>query len=293
MLVRANPQVNMTLLGNRIQPLNSELSAARSHLHTVRRRLASAFDTSKVVLIGSHARGSAIRWHSDLDVMVVLRRNEAKWGGSVMESATVLRKVKDDLQDRYVATEVRRDQQAVVLSFASGQQSLDVVPALFTRFERLQPIYVIPDGRGQWLETSPEAHNRLIRAAIVRSGGKLRKVSQLLRWWKFSRTRPVPIQSCHVDLLLADTGTCVGVKSYPECLYEAFKLLAERECRPLRNPLGIGGVVAAAQTDWQREETNQAIRLAVAHSRAALVAAASGHLDEANRQWGIVFNGQY
>src|SRR2546429_5981282 len=29
----------------------------------------------------------------------------------------------------------------------------------------------------------------------VRSAGKLRGVCQLLRWWKFSRTQPIPLQT--------------------------------------------------------------------------------------------------
>lgn len=293
MQARANPQFNMATLANRIQPQPGELKAARRHLLTVRKRLATSFDISKIVPIGSHARETAIRWYSDLDTMVVLRRNEAKWGGDLVLSSTVLQKVRNDLQDRYIHTEVRRDQQAVVLDFADGEQSLDVVPALFLRLDKLRPVYIIPDGNGEWLEASPETHNRYFAAALERSGGKLRKLIQLLKWWKYSREQPIPIQSFHLDLLFASSGLCVGVKPYTHCLYEAFKLLAERECRGFRDPLGISGVVYAAQTDAQGELINKAVHLALVHSRAAIVAESAKDYSEANRQWSIVFNGEY
>lgn len=293
MNARVNPQVNIAVLARRIQPQGGELSAARRHLLTVRRRLAASFFISKIVPIGSHTRGTAIRWYSDLDVMAVVRRNEAKWGGDFVASSTLLQRVRNDLQDRYVHTNVRGDQQAVVLGFAAGQQSLDVVPAIFARFDKQRPVYAIPDGNGEWLETSPEAHSRFFALADQRSGGKLRKLIQLLKWWKFSRAQPIPIRPFHLDLLLADSDICVGVKPYTYCLYEAFKLLVSRECRGFRDPLGIAGTVDAAQTEAQWEVINDAADFALEHSRAALIAERSKDFEEANRQWSIVFNDEY
>lgn len=293
MQARANPQFNMATLASRIQPQPGELKAARRHLLTVRKRLATSFDVSKIVSIGSHARETAIRRYSDLDVMAVLRGNEVKWGGDLVSSSTVLQKVRNDLQDRYIHTEVRRDQQAVVLDFADGEQSLDIVPALFLRLEKLRPLYMIPDGNGEWLETSPEAHNHYFATAVKKSGGKLRKLIQLIKWWKYSREQPIPIQSFHLDLLFASSGLCIGIRPYTHCLYEAFKLLMERECRGFRDPLGISGVVYAAQTDAQWEVITKAAQYALAHARAAIVAEFSKDYVEANRQWSIVFNGEY
>src|SRR5262245_40009272 len=174
----------MVALATRVQPQDGELAAARRHRETTRTRLAREFDVSRIFPIGSHARGTAIRRYSDLDMLVVLRRNEAKWGGSIVSSQTLLGRVRQDLEERYATTTIRRDQQAVVLQFAQGQQSLDVVPAIFHKFEGKHPLFRIPSGDGHWIETSPEVHNRLFLAANERSGGKLRKLCQLMKWWK-------------------------------------------------------------------------------------------------------------
>ncbi len=289
----ANPQINMVVLSNWIQPRDGELASAKRHRGTARIRLAKTFDVSRILPIGSHARGTAIRWYSDLDMLVVLRRNEAKWGGSLVSSRTVLDRMREDLEERYANTEIRRDQQAVVIEFSKGQQSFDIVPAIFSRWDRMRPIYGIPDGSGGWVETSPEAHDRLFRAANERSGGKLRKVSQLLKWWKSSRAQTEPIQSFYIDMLMATSDICVGVRPYTLCLYRAFKLLSERECRGLRDPLGIAGVIDVAQTNPQWEAICNVVAYSLDHASAAIAAETDRDFEEANRQWSIVFNGEY
>jgi len=285
--------MNMAALAHRVQPLESELINAKRHRGTARIRLAKSFDVSRIVPIGSHARGTSIRSYSDLDMMVVLRRNEAKWGGSQVSSYTVLERLRQDLQERYTQTDIRRDAQAIVIDFAAGQRSLDVVPALFQRFDRLRPVYLIPDGNGGWFESSPEAHDRYFGAAVEKSGGKLRKVVQLMKWWKFSRAQTIPIRTFHVDMLVASSDVCVGVKPYTHCLYQVFELLAGRECRGLRDPLALTGVIYAAATESQWNVVNDAVAYAFEHARAAVAAEAVRNFEEANRQWSIVFNYEY
>ena len=288
-----HPQWNMLALGNRVQPLPAELASARLHRMSARTRLATSFDISGVVPIGSHSRGTAVRSYSDLDMLVVLRRNQTKWAGDMVSSYTVLGKVIQDLQARFAKTSVSRDGQAAVVAFAAGQQSLDVVPAVFHRFDRMRPLYLIPDGAGGWLETGPQLHDRYFAIADERSVGKLRKLAQLMKWWKFSRATPVPIQTFHLDMLLAASDIAVGVKSYTQCLYQAFKLLADRECRGLRDPCHIAGTIFAAHTDAQWESVNAAASYAFAHSSVAVAAEAVKDFPEANRQWNIVFNGGF
>jgi len=287
-----HPQAMFANLLLKIQPYEGELKRAQSHTLTVRSRLNRSFDLSRFAKIGSHSRGTAIRWYSDLDFIAVLRKNEAKWGGRIVSSSTLLNRVRDDLQDRYTQTAVRRDMQAIVVDFAGGQRSLDIVPAIFSRFlPKHGPVYSIPNGLDDWIETSPDSHNRYIKLANLRAGNKMTRVIQLLKWWKHSRQNPIPITSFHIEMLLAFSGVCSGVKSYTQCLYEAFKLMVERECRGLRDPLGISGVIYAVQTDAQWQEAKIAANHAYTHAGVALAAEQRRDFEEANRQWAIVFNG--
>jgi hypothetical protein len=293
MQARLPSQLNMLALVRRIQPRPSELTAATTHQLVVRTRLLSSFDISRYIPIGSHARRTAIRTHSDLDALVVVRRNEAKWGDSIVSSETLLRRVMVDLKGRFPYSDIRGDRQAAVIHFAAGQESLDVVPALWARFSGGRPVYNIADGDGGWLETSPEAHQKFFTAADLRSAGKLRGLAQLLRWWKYARSSPLPLSSFHADMLLAESGVCQGAKSYGNCLYSAFRLLSSRECRPLRDPVGIAGFIPAARTKVQLAALIGAVDHALSHAQAALAAESVSDHPEANRQWDIVFNGTF
>lgn len=286
-----HPRQTLLNLIRKIQPVSGERNRAMMHSLTMKSRLNKSFDLKKFTKIGSHSRGTAIKTFSDVDFMAVLARNEAKWGGKVVNSSTILNRIRDDLNDRYTHTTVRRDLQAVVVEFGGGQHAMDVVPAIFSRFmPKVGPLYWIPDGYDEWMETSPEVHNKFILNANERSGSKLVKVSQLLKWWAVCRSNRIPIQSFHVEMLLTTANVCSGVLSYTQCLHDAFKLLVERECRGLRDPLGISGIIYAAKTETQWEEINNAVNYALAHAKKALYAESWKDYEEANRQWNIVFN---
>lgn len=289
-LINHNPKMNFGRLLGKIKPTEGELAKARSFTTSCKTRLAKSFNLKKFQRIGSHARQTAIKLRSDLDYLAVLARNEAKWGDRIVNSNTFINKVSQDLNSRYVQTVVRKDQQAVVINFGSGQNSMDVVPAFFKGFQDKKPVYFIPDGNGGWLETSPEAHNAYIRKENLRSGEKLKKVGQLIRYWKYTRSTPIPLSSFYVDLLLASSGICTGVKSYPYIMYEFFKLMSERECRGLRDPLGIAGVVYAVQTTNQAKTLVSSVENSLDHARRAIIAENNKDFIEANRQWNIVFN---
>lgn len=293
MQLQRAPQLNMVVLANRIQPLESELLAAKLHRATVKARMEKAFALHSMRDIGSHCRGTAIRQYSDVDLMVVLRKEEVTWGGSIVSSDTVIGRVLTELRGRFTASEVRRDGLAATIAFGSTKQSLDVVPAVFSRFDKngMRPVFLIPDGRGGWIETSPQVHDRYFTKAQEASGNKLRKVSQLIKWWRHARASSLPVRSFYTDMVLSAYGTCTGAKTYGQCLHEFFTALSNGKCGALPDPCGISGNIAATNTEPQRQVLITAVEYAVAHSRGALVAQQRQDAREANRQWDLVFNG--
>jgi len=290
-----HPQFNMLALASRIQPLDSELSAAKLHRASVRARLEKAFAVSAVQNIGSHCRGTAIRRYSDLDFMVVLRKEEVLWGGKLVSSDTVIQNLLAELRGRFTTSAIRKDGQAAALAFGSTRQSLDVVPAVFSRFDKggQRPVYLIPDGAGGWFETSPQVHDRYFAAAQLASGNKLRKVSQLIKAWKHARAVSLPIRSFYTDMVLATSGVCVGAKTYGQCLHDFFAVLSRGACGYLLDPCGIAGKIAATDTEVQRQALVTSVEYACSHAAAALTAQARNDIQESNRQWNLVFNGTF
>lgn len=282
-------------LVNAVQPTSISIEKGRLHASTIKARLSSSFTVSKSIFIGSTSRDTAIRSTSDVDLLVVLKRDEARWGGNLVNSNTIVNRVRNDLSARFRATTVRRDGQAIVIQFGQGSEPVDVVPAIFHEFRgsARAPVYLIPRGDGAWMETAPEAHQRYLVQKNNQSSGKLRRTIKLLKHWRASRADSIPLSSIHLELLLASESVCVGAKSYSTCIAEAFDSLRRRECRGLRDPVGVAGVLYAVNTQAQHDRLRSAIEYAADHANRAVHAEVRKDWSEALRQWNIVFNGAF
>jgi predicted nucleotidyltransferase len=263
------------------------------HRRQVEARLRSALDVVKFETIGSYARGSAIRQVSDLDLLVVLRATEWRWGESVKSSGTVLGSVRQQLQSRFPSTAIGRDGQAVVVPFSDGR-SLDVVPAGWLKAQADGwPLYIIAGDGGRWIQTAPDSHCRLINDSDIRTGGKLKHVARVFKYWKYRRGEPIPISSFHVELLLAADGRCGVGMSYAECFASLLLLLEHRECRAIQDPLRISGLVPACCSEAKRAAAMRSVAASAVRAGAAVRAEQVGNVAEAHRLWSIVFNGGF
>lgn len=286
------PEGFRTLL-ERIEPRSGERLKAKTHASGIKQALRSAFELKKFEEIGSHTRGTAISRYSDVDHLAMFSRNEMTWGDGLIRSDRALAKVREVLEGAYGRTKVVVDGPAVVVNFGQGEEAVDVVPAVWKSTVGIDgyPLYEIPDGmgRGGWMTTSPERHGKYISGCNDQSRGKLARTMWLLKHWRYSRTPNIPFLGFHVELLLAQEAVCVGVKGYAECLLKAFRLLRDRRGRALQDPVGISGLIPAAFTEAKRDALVNAAAYAAEHAARAVDAENRGDLDEAFRQWNIVF----
>lgn len=121
----------------------------------------------------------------------------------------------------------------------------------------------------------------------------MKQVAKLIKFWRRCRAPHVPLSSFHVELLLAHENICVGAKSYALCLNNALVGLANRECQPLEDPMGIAGSIPAAYTEDKRQKTQAAILASARRAYNALTAESKGNVQEAARLWDLVFNGNF
>lgn len=283
-----------TLL-SRIEPTDRDLQVYESHRQSITRRLDTVFAMNKVELIGSYSRGSCIRSTSDIDLLLRLKREEVRWGEGYKTSSTILDHVRNELLNRYPVTTVVRDVHAVVVRFADNQHPVDVVPGFYLQQGGAMnyPVFAIPDGRGGWMAASPQSHNKFINDADAQSGGKLKCVAKLIKFWRHCRTPGIPLNSFHVELFLAQERVCVGSMSYALCLNNAFATLANHQCQPLEDPIGISGQVPAAYTEDKRRRALEAVSASAKRAYNALQAERSGNMGEALRLWDLVFNSTF
>jgi hypothetical protein len=232
---------------------------------------------------------------SDIDLLLILKREEVRWGEGYKSSSTILDHVRNELLNRYPTTPVVRDVHAVVVRFADNQHPVDVVPGFYLQHGGAMnyPIFAMPDSRGGWMRTSPQSHNKFINDADLQSGGKLKRVAKLIKFWRGCRTPRIPLNSFHVELLLAQEKVCLGPMSYALCLNNAFAKLANRQCQPLEDPIGVSGQVPAAYTEDKRRRAQEAVYGSAKRAYNALQAERSGDMREALRLWDLVFHGSF
>ena len=265
------------------------MEAARAHVSAIERRLAQAFPRSRIVPIGSHSRGTAIAVHSPNDILAVLPRSWATWGGRRVPPQMILRRIAEDLSDLALTAIIRRDGCAVVLDFKDANHTIQVVPGFFKRTLNRYPVYLIPKEGHRWMEVSPEWYDAFFSKADMRSGGKLRVASRLVKAWGFAGAPPFGISSLYVDTLLATSPIVQKGRSHSECLTDFFGELVRRELRALTDPSGLSRDIVASMSYRTIECLYAAARTASELALSALEAQGRGNTVAAKRQWRALF----
>lgn len=276
----------------RIQPTVAEVNSATQHLAAIRTRLETVFEVSSCRVTGSFSRDTSIHGFSDTDLFAVFRKAQFTWGGTIISSTRALENIRQQLLARYPNTPLGRDGMAITINF-SDNQIVDVVPALFdSMFKEKWPVYLIPDGLGGWMRSCPSLYDAYIKQADQQSGGKLKYVAQLMKFWRDCRTPRIPITSFHIEMVLASEEICKGVKSYSACFRDVLRSLSERNCRAVRDPYQISGYISAVKSVNQIDAAAASVRYSRNHANDAV---STETFDEAEgrRQWNIVFNGRF
>jgi hypothetical protein len=205
---------------SRIQPAAGELAAAREAAAEVAGLLARRFAGSRrgpanagceYRIVGGHAKGTAVRAVSAIDLLFVLParlRPDARQV-SVGADAPVLALMDDAiavLGARYAGVQLGRDGWlSVVLPGPGGGRALPV---------RLMPCFACAAGGylmavsgprnrgGRWRHLDPAAEAENLATADAISEGKASHLIRMLKVWQ--RTRRVPIQPFALELLAVD-----------------------------------------------------------------------------------------
>jgi predicted nucleotidyltransferase len=276
----------------RIQPTQTELDKLEQRYQSIREKLRSVFPSCKVSKMGSLSRGTGIKHKSDLDVLLEVSRDDIRWGPSFKQSTTLLRRVREALQERYPNTEIGVRSPAVVAQFGQGRP-IEIVPGVFDSFHESTKVIAIPDGHGSWMPTSPQKHGRLIQQQDQYADGKLKSTAQFIKYWRHTRSQELPVQSFFVEMALAVNRTCVGAKPHSQCVAEAFWTLVETCDEPVPDPLGISDSIVLASTDAQLQRVRGGLERSAEQAAKAVEAEQNGNIAGAFSWWDKVFKGNF
>jgi hypothetical protein len=267
-----------------LEPTPAEVEKYGSHQHTVTRRLETYLGAT-VLPVGSHARSTYLRQSSDLDLFAIIPTENALWGGNRKSSTTILRNVRAELEQRFRDTEIGKSGPSVLVNFGQGNYSVDVVPAV----KIADDLYEIPASEGGWLRSNPIAHNKYLREQNDASGGKLRKISMLVKYWARCR-RSISLHSFTTEIILADSGVCRGVKSYGELLHGALSRLLEYTDHPYPDPLGISNSLRLTSSDGKARKLRGVLETSLERIALALKAERERRINDALAHYQVVFN---
>jgi hypothetical protein len=261
----------------------------RDHLEVLRRRASEAFPGARLIPIGSYSRGTAIAVHSNVDALMVLPQAWATWGARRVAPQMILQRIAQDLVGERGTASVRQDGRTVVLSFTAVTHTVNLLPGFLVLRSSPYPIYRVPGRDHRWVKVRPQHHDSLFSEADVRSGGKLRALSRLIKAWGVVLAPSCGISSLYIDMMLVNTGIASGAKSYGDCLTEFFNVLVRRELRGISDPAGGSGVIVAAPLNGAHEYLCDSARAAANLARAALDAQGRGENVSARQHWKALF----
>jgi hypothetical protein len=168
--------------------------------------LASSFNIS----FGSFARKTKCRELDDIDLMIGISANGAtynslSWDNNIitasktekaqiscanedgtLNSIKVVNRFKKELEyvREYKKSEIKRNQEAIVLNLISKDWSFDIVPCFQTTQENDgRTYYLIPDGKGGWKKTDPRIDRDAIQNINQKLEGKVLELIRLIKRW--------------------------------------------------------------------------------------------------------------
>ncbi|MEH6765757.1 MAG: nucleotidyltransferase [Aequorivita antarctica] len=274
-----------------LQPLTSEHDKAISHKSSVESCMKNSFKCSLLFETGSFGNGTGVRHHSDTDYFAVCPANEF-W----TDSAYTLRKVKEALQLTFWRTSgIEVKSPAVKIPFGTyASETLELTPSYRNGLVST-PVgdkysYDIPNRIGDWMKSSPGAHNAYVNRENTRLNGKLKPLIQLVKSWKFYSN--VPISSFYLELRTTKYAENETSIVYDIDLHRIIKYLYDNDLPRINDPMGISGYISACSTDAKRQDALS--KLNTANSRAGKAYDNRiSNVDNAFYWWNLFFNNEF
>jgi len=266
----------LTELTNLYTPTSTQFDAARRHRGAIESRLDAYIGLREMFEIGSLRQGTGVWQYSDADFLASLKGIRP---GSIW---TMLDKVKETLQERFVATEIVIRRPAVVCRFSDG--CVEVVPG----YPDDSGYFIADPSTDGWIKTYPKDHNAYVNQINNNFGGAVKGLARQAKIWKYLRN--VPISSCYLEMRAAKHME--GENSYSALwdLYLSFKKMHDAGLAAMNDPTGLGSRFGACSSESSRQDAMSKLGMAVSRALKAKNYDESGDSVNAIEQLKLLFN---
>lgn len=273
----------------RLVPTEAQRDAGVGHRASVKAALEAKLDVSHSFETGSFSHGTGVRGFSDIDLLVCLKNRPES-------SYTALTWVKDALSERFSSsTEVVIRRPAVVVKFASGYETWEVIPGFMTtRGGSGQYVYDIPSPStgSAWIDAAPKEHLAYVNECNRKpSKGDAKALARLIKAWKYHCN--VPISSFYLEMRCAQHVASVDtyIHVWDVCLL--LESLESHELAAMNDPKGAAGRIHACSSDSTREDALSKVKTASTRARKALEAYRADDADTAFYYLDLLFGGSF
>ena len=191
--------------GRRGGPPQAPRRAAKERLH----------DSNDSFPTGSVPKGTALKSHADLDIMVVLHYGKHIKGKKPSQVLTAVQKALSEYR-----TGVRRNGQAVTLYYKSWP-NVDVVPvSRVDNNDGTVSHYNVPNMNNEtWIESRPRRHANSVAAKANECGARFLPLVRMVKEW--NRTHSELLSLYHIEVIALQA--CSGlIGDYPWAVYVFF-----------------------------------------------------------------------
>lgn len=272
----------------RLTPTRGESQAAKNHRASIEACLKQAFNITRFVRTGSFGNGTSISGYSDVDYFACMP-SANRWASST----TTLQRVREALVARFGNTPISIRTPAVVLRFGTDiSESTEIVPAHLVQTDRNgNLIYEIPDSRGQWMRSSPDAHNNYVDAIDREFNGKVKQLVRLLKAWKYYCG--APIRSFYLEMRVAKYASQRGSILYSRDVKNILQTLWDNQLAALQDPMGISGRITPCSSTAQKSTALSRLKTALGRAQKAREAESVGSIRDAFYWWNLMYTGNF
>lgn len=274
-----------------IAPLDSEHDKAKRHKDSVKSCLEKNFECNRFFETGSFGNSTGVRHYSDTDYFAGIPTSKMP-----SSSSYALRKVKEALQETFWKTQgIEVNSPAVKIPFGEyASETLEVTPCTFHGFQDTpignHPSYNISDGDGDWMRSSPSAHNAYVKQQDERLGFKLKPLIRLIKAWKFYNN--APISSFYLELRITKYAEGESSIIFDTDIKRVMTRLHDNQLAKIQDPMGISGYISPCISDVKKEDALSKLQTGLTRAENAY-SYREKDLDKCFEWWDKFFAGKF
>lgn len=273
----------------RLVPTQAQRDAGSSHRATVKAALEAKLTVKNFFETGSFSHGTGVRGNSDIDALVSI--GNAKPDNSI----TALTWVKSALQIRFPNTTIEIRRPAVVVKFASGYETWEILPGFLTsRGTKDQFVYDIPGATAEtnWIDSSPKEHLAYVNQCNEKPHkGDAKDLARLIKAWKYYCN--VPISSFYLEMRCAQHVTSQESYIHVWDVCQMLEYLNSIQLGAMNDPKGATGRIYACSTTANANAALSKLKTASTRARKALDAHNEENPNEAFTYLNLLFGGKF